>query len=267
MIARATRIGGILLAALAGLAAAGASARAEPTTCVIELFTSQGCAACPAADALLGRLSVGGNAITLSYPVDYWDYTGWKDTLALPMSSWRQKSYSAVRGDGEIYTPQVVVDGITHAVGSDLDAIRRAIDDAHRHATPMSVSIAVRRSGDRVRIEVGPGREAHAGSLWLLRVAKSRTVTIRGRRECRTHRDLHQCRAGDDHDRPLDGGADELPGFPRTRRAGGRRRVRRPAAVRLVGQAGRYPGRRRGRRSAVGARHRHDGRAGVRHGT
>lgn len=180
MIARGSRIKDALLAAIMGLAATVTRAGAEPPKCVIELFTSQGCAACPAADALLGRLSAGGSAITLSYPVDYWDYTGWKDTLALPVSSWRQKNYSAVRGDREIYTPQVVVDGITHAVGSDLDAIRRAIDDAHRHATPMSVPISVHRSGDRIRIEIGLGREAHAGSLWLLQIARSRTVTIRG---------------------------------------------------------------------------------------
>ena len=59
---------------------------------VIELFTSQGCNSCPPADAILGKLARGDEVIALSFPVDYWDYLGWKDTLASPRNSRRQRA-------------------------------------------------------------------------------------------------------------------------------------------------------------------------------
>ena len=94
---------------------------------VIELFTSQGCSSCPPADKLLGQLAGDPSVIALSLPVDYWDYLGWKDTLALHGHTVRQKAYAQARGDGAVYTPQVVVNGVVHALGSDKAAIEKAI--------------------------------------------------------------------------------------------------------------------------------------------
>ena len=56
-------------------------AHAEPRA-VVELFTSQGCSSCPPADQIIGELAKDPNVIALSLPIDYWDYLGWKDTLA-----------------------------------------------------------------------------------------------------------------------------------------------------------------------------------------
>ena len=86
---------------------------------VIELFTSQGCSSCPPADKVIGELARDPTLITLSLPVDYWDYLGWKDTLALHGHSNRERAYADTRGDREVYTPQVVVNGIVHVLGSD----------------------------------------------------------------------------------------------------------------------------------------------------
>ena len=61
----------------------------EPTA-VVELFTSQGCSSCPTADAVLAQLAKRDDIIALSLPVDYWDYLGWKDTLANPKFTERQ---------------------------------------------------------------------------------------------------------------------------------------------------------------------------------
>jgi len=94
-----------------------APASAEPRA-VVELFTSQGCSSCPAADKLLGELSRDPSLMTMSLAVDYWDYLGWKDTLALHGHSDRQRAYAEGRGDREVYTPQVVVNGVAHALGS-----------------------------------------------------------------------------------------------------------------------------------------------------
>ena len=106
----------LALACLSVLAnqAAGAEPRA-----VIELFTSQGCSSCPAADKLIAEYARDPSVIALSLAVDYWDYLGWKDTLALHGHSNRQRAYAKARGDREVYTPQVVVDGAVLALGSD----------------------------------------------------------------------------------------------------------------------------------------------------
>src|ERR1700741_5209609 len=101
-------------------------AYAEPRA-VIELFTSQGCSSCPPADQLLGELADDPSLVSVSVPVDYWDYLGWKDTLADPRNTARQKAYAHARGDGQVYTPQVVVNGSLHALGSDKAAIELAI--------------------------------------------------------------------------------------------------------------------------------------------
>jgi len=92
---------------------------------VVELFTSQGCSSCPPADALLGRLSERRDVLAMSLPITYWDMLGWKDTLASPANTARQKAYAAAMGKGGVYTPQIVVDGVSDVVGSreaDVDA-------------------------------------------------------------------------------------------------------------------------------------------------
>ena len=96
-----------------------ASASAGGPRGLLELFTSQGCSSCPAADKLLGELAADPSLVVLSVPIDYWDYLGWKDTLADPSHSARQRAYARVRGDRQVYTPQIVVNGATHVVGSD----------------------------------------------------------------------------------------------------------------------------------------------------
>src|SRR3954454_10474690 len=70
-------------------------AHADPRA-VVELFTSQGCSSCPPADKIIGELAKDPNVIALSMPIDYWDYLGWKDTLADSRFSARQKAYSHV---------------------------------------------------------------------------------------------------------------------------------------------------------------------------
>src|SRR5580698_3056008 len=117
-------------------------AHAEPRA-VVELFTSQGCSACPPADKLIGELARDPSVIALSMPIDYWDYLGWKDTLADARFSARQKAYSQVRGDREVYTPQVVVNGSVHVIGSDRDAIEDAIGDTIKTDGVMSIPVSM----------------------------------------------------------------------------------------------------------------------------
>jgi hypothetical protein len=185
----------LLIGSIAGvmIIAAGASATADPRA-VIELFTSQGCSSCPPADKLLSELQSDSSLVTLSLPITYWDYLGWKDTLALPGHTARQKAYSQVRGDREVYTPQVVVNGVAQALGSDRADIEKAVEQSHNKITnPPSmpvVSVPVRVAVNDARIEVmlpdGIGNTP-AVEVWLCPLSRSVAVGIsRGENRGRT---------------------------------------------------------------------------------
>jgi hypothetical protein len=162
-----------------------AAARADPRA-VVELFTSQGCSSCPPADNLLGELARDSSIVAISLPIDYWDYLGWTDTLALPGHAKRQRAYARMRGDREVYTPQVVVNGATHVLGSDKAAIERAIAQSGGNAglaLPVSVSV----SDNALTVNVPAAKNHQASSeVWLCPLTKSIPVAI-GRGENNGH--------------------------------------------------------------------------------
>src|SRR5438477_12436782 len=121
-------------------------AHADPRA-VVELFTSQGCSSCPPADKIIGELAKDPSVIALSMPIDYWDYLGWKDTLADARFSARQKAYSHMRGDRDVYTPQAIINGSMHVIGSDRACIEGAITDTGKSASVMSVPVTTSLSG------------------------------------------------------------------------------------------------------------------------
>lgn len=141
---------------------------------VLELFTSQGCSSCPAADALFVEMARDPSLIVLTFPVDYWDYLGWKDTLAHSAFSQRQRRYAKTRGDGQVYTPQAIIDGAVHAVGSDKQALTQII--AAHQATPLPLDVKVQEIGQQVRISVSG--MSGVGSIWVLPVARLRSVAV-----------------------------------------------------------------------------------------
>lgn len=170
-----------------GVAAAGTAAAKQPVPYVVELFTSQGCSSCPAADQLLAKIAHDPEAIALSLPVDYWDYMGWKDTLASPEFTARQKDYAAARGDGHVYTPQAVVDGLVHVVGSNENELKSAARAAYGASGALSVPLALKRSDGKLVADVGGANPAaKSGSLWLVRIATQRKVAV-GRGENAGH--------------------------------------------------------------------------------
>jgi hypothetical protein len=167
-----------VLAAVSACALAGAAGAGEPRA-VIELFTSQGCSSCPPADKLLGELAHDPSVIALSLPVDYWDYLGWKDTLALRGHSVRQRGYAATRGDRAVYTPQVVVNGVVHALGSDKDAIEKAIATSHAKPEALSVPVDVAVADDKVTVNLPDSQNvSDRAQVWLCPVTNQVPVTI-----------------------------------------------------------------------------------------
>ena len=161
-------------------------ASAEPRA-VIELFTSQGCSSCPAADKLLGELSRDPSLVTMSLAVDYWDYLGWKDTLALHGHSDRQRAYAEARGDREVYTPQVVVNGVVHVLGSDKAAIEKAIAQTRRNPSVLALPVNMTVAGGKVTVNVSAAKDDYrAGEVWLCPISSKVSVDI-GRGENHGH--------------------------------------------------------------------------------
>lgn len=163
------------------------SAFAEPRA-VIELFTSQGCSSCPAADKLLGELSRDPSLVTMSLPVDYWDYLGWKDTLALRGHSDRQRAYAEARGDREVYTPQVVVNGVVHVLGSDKAAIEKAIAQTRRNSAVLALPVTIAVADGKVTVKIpAVAGDQRVGEVWLCPVTNKVSVQVgRGENHDRT---------------------------------------------------------------------------------
>ncbi|XSG81921.1 MAG: DUF1223 domain-containing protein [Methyloligella sp. ZOD6] len=171
---------------LSGLSIASVGAAPPKTPAVLELFTSQGCSSCPPADRLLGKLAARDDLIVLSYSVDYWDYLGWKDTLGSPANSARQRRYAKARGDGRVYTPQLVVNGVTHAVGSNPQAVAQAIKTAEKETADRKVPIILTRQGDALVASLGVG-DGRSATLWAGTAKSSQSVKIaRGENRGRT---------------------------------------------------------------------------------
>jgi hypothetical protein len=161
-------------------------AHADPRA-VIELFTSQGCSSCPPADKIMGELAKDPSIIAMSMPIDYWDYLGWKDTLADARFSARQKAYSKMRGDREVYTPQAIINGSAHVIGSDRANIEGAIGATRKEDGVMSIPVTMTQSGKQLNVSVaaaGNGAAATHGEVWICSISKAVPISI-GRGENR----------------------------------------------------------------------------------
>ncbi len=148
---------------------------------VVELFTSQGCSSCPPADKIIGELAKDPSVIALSMPIDYWDYLGWKDTLADARFSARQKAYSRMRGDRDVYTPQAIINGEVHVVGSDRAGIERAIGATQKNDGVMSVPVLMKLSGGHIMVSVADAAKTSAathGDVWIYSISKAVPISI-----------------------------------------------------------------------------------------
>jgi hypothetical protein len=151
----------IVVSSLTAIAVIPATAADRQPT-VVELFTSQGCSSCPPANANLIRISGRKNVLALSFSVTYWDYLGWKDTYGKPEFTERQFTYEpALRQPGP-YTPQMVFNGTTTAVGNSLPEVESLLAETPRLKGP---TLGLTKD----RIEVGSGADAGNADVWLVR--------------------------------------------------------------------------------------------------
>lgn len=125
------RFVGMAVLGLLAMPGATVSAEAEGGPVLVELFTSQGCSSCPAADRLLAQLGEmsGGEVVPLAFHIDAWNHLGWTDPFSSAEWTRRQADYASELG-AQRYTPQAVVAGRTEVLGSDEQSIRAAVATA-----------------------------------------------------------------------------------------------------------------------------------------
>ena len=151
------------------------AAAAETRPVVVELFTSQSCSSCPPADALLGELARRNNVIALGFHITYWDGAQWRDPFARQESTDRQIAYDKRLTGGQIYTPQMVIDGTEDVIGSDRTMVLAALDKA-KPATTVAVTFAP----DRHSVAIGASAAPTGASVLLARYALKRTTQVKG---------------------------------------------------------------------------------------
>ena len=154
MSAASVLAGMLALVVTLGPAEAAMELTTDSNPVVVELYTSQGCASCPPADKHLGELARRPDVLALAFHVDYWNYIGWQDPFSSAAATDRQREYGAFLDLRAIYTPQMVIDGTVHEVGSDRGAVASAIKDAAR---AQKVPVTLRNDAGSFRVHIGEG--------------------------------------------------------------------------------------------------------------
>ena len=146
---------------------------------VVELFTSEGCSSCPPADALLFDLRARKNVIALAFHVDYWDYLGWKDRFARHDFTTRQRAYARALGSPMVYTPQLVVDGEMHVVGSNRGAVDAAIAQARAtNAHMVDVGLDWTANHSLVISIPAADRPVNDATIWFVRYERGAETQV-----------------------------------------------------------------------------------------
>ncbi|HVS77668.1 MAG TPA: DUF1223 domain-containing protein [Steroidobacteraceae bacterium] len=168
------------LAVLALLALVTAPALAVERPVVVQLFTSLGCSDCPSADALLGRLSEQDpDVLALDLHVTYWNDHSWTDPYSLRGADQLQNAYAAQRRDAEVYTPEAVVDGGEHFIGSNARVMAAAVARAkERIAGEPVIPAAIHAGAERLTVTIGSGHGP--GEVWLFGFDAAHRTSVQG---------------------------------------------------------------------------------------
>jgi hypothetical protein len=173
----------VSVACLLGVTGLAGDSPAARVPVLIELFTSEGCSSCPPADRLLEKLDKeqpvpGAELVVLSEHVDYWNQLGWSDPFSSALYTQRQRDYASAL-HGEVYTPEMVVDGAKGFVGSDEEDARRSVKEAVKTGKS-GIHIETRREDNKAKILI---RMDHAadGALYLALAHESaKSQVLRG---------------------------------------------------------------------------------------
>ena len=165
--------------AVAGIAGTGSGAVADSDRpVVVELFTSQGCSSCPPAEAFLGDLAKREGVIALEYHIDYWDFIGWKDPFAKREFTDRQKGYVRSLGARYVYTPQMVIGGAVHEIGSSRERVEHRIR-AERAKTMFGPKLEVRKRDGKIVAMIGSGHAVGEYDVLFVTFDKPHVTTVK----------------------------------------------------------------------------------------
>lgn len=156
----------LLCLVLLGAASAANARTASPK--VVELFTAQGCDTCAEADGLVRELARRSGILALTFPVDYWNYTGWRDTFAQPEFTARQQAYRGRFRLRDVYTPEVVVDGRRETPATDREKVELLVKDGPKLAKVHGPKVKLLRHVSEVKIGEGAA-PAGGAEVWLVR--------------------------------------------------------------------------------------------------
>jgi hypothetical protein len=162
---------------------------------VLELFTSQGCSSCPSADRLVDQVKTEykDDVISLSYHVDYWNYIGWKDPFSKKAYSDKQRAYGSKFYSSSIYTPQVVINGKEHFVGSNKGTMYSKLNSYFKRERPNTIAISeATKNATTVNFKYNVTGDVSGKTLRAVLVIKEReTVVKRGENRNRTLRNTN----------------------------------------------------------------------------
>lgn len=144
---------------------------------VIELFTSQGCSSCPPADALMAELAKRPGVVALSFNVDYWDYIGWKDSLAKPEFGVRAKTYVERLRLQSPYTPQMIVDGLIDVVGNHRSKVDGVVEK-QTNGPRNGVAVTIAKGATGLGVSIGDGAASPGARIIVMRTMSSVPVEI-----------------------------------------------------------------------------------------
>ncbi len=146
---------------------------------VVEMFTSQGCSSCPPADKIMAGYASNKDILSLSWHVDYWNYLGWKDTFSKAQFTDRQRRYATGLKERQIYTPQAIVNGRDHTVGSRKGKIDGMMKGFSSGSKGLSVPISVKVTKDQMQIRVaGSASLKNHPTLYMVYYNRSEKVKI-----------------------------------------------------------------------------------------
>ncbi len=162
---------------------------------VLELFTSQGCSSCPNADRLLKQVSENNsyeNVMVLAYHVDYWNRLGWKDPFSKASFTNYQQEYGRKFGGRSIYTPQLVINGKKHIVGSDKNSLIPSLNKLSSTSLSIPVTITdVTKKGNNVVLRYASIFDTTSRLNIVMLLKEKITEVKRGENRNRTLVDTH----------------------------------------------------------------------------
>lgn len=150
---------------------------------VVELFTSQSCYSCPPAEALLRDLAEEDGVVALEWHVTYWNdlvygrHGRWEDPYSDSAYTERQQRYNLnIRNRDQVYTPQIVVDGVIERAGNREGQVRRAIGT--RKAARRDAAVTAIRSGKSVSVHIAGAEAGPDAEVYLVRFLKHQAIDV-----------------------------------------------------------------------------------------